>query len=219
MMIMAASGEILAGRQMMRRESVCLVVVLEPGVAVALAVMVSACGAPATVLTRRPATPARRRCLRRWSPVGCGLMGLPRRRSWKPFGDAGSACPMPVTFALPQGWSPTEITRAEATDEVGRAVYVQGEFRQVCQIDGPRDGKLDQLVVWVADSPLPATEATLRGFLDAAPGGDPSTPRRVGIRFATGSSVSARLGGFDLAEHDAIVPAYRLVTETVRPAG
>lgn len=163
------------------------------------------------------------------------------------IGGADSACPMPVTFALGQGWTPTEITEEDTRDEIGQAAYVRGDFRQICQIDGPLGGQLDQLLVWAADTALPATEATLRSFLDATPSQDPvrdqqfreitvdgrssaemttltysdlieSERRKRGFVVSTDeATVIVRLSGFDVADHNQLVPGYVLAKETLRP--
>ncbi|MEU6621793.1 lipoprotein [Streptomyces litmocidini] len=156
------------------------------------------------------------------------------------LGGPGTACALPVSFALAEGWKPEAIKDAENPDlaELTR----QGPAVMRCEVDAKPAGNIGYLRVWtVAKGPA---RTALEGFVKAAdkPSAVVYRETRAGALAATevtytsrsaltdedkeqrafavttpkGAVVIVHLGGMDTEEHRAMLPAYELAKGTAK---
>jgi len=156
------------------------------------------------------------------------------------LGTPGSACELPVTFALVAGWEPEAVKVDPDSElaELGR----QGSATMVCEIDAKPAGNIGYLRVWQGEgstAPRAALEDFVAGDANAAEasykeseaGTVPAVEvtytveaelldeRRTERAFAVTTPkgpVVVHLGGLDPAEHEAMLPAYELARKTLR---
>ncbi|MEV4483417.1 lipoprotein [Micromonospora coxensis] len=104
-------------------------------------------------------------------------------------GGAGGPCPLPVSFSLPEQWTPkpVEVPEGELAEVLGEALTRRGGATVRCEVDGRRAGG-GFLRIWTADDP--AVEA--RPALEAFVAGDEKVS---GQEFR-----SVRAGGVDAVE-------------------
>ncbi|MFB7811568.1 lipoprotein [Streptomyces virginiae] len=157
------------------------------------------------------------------------------------LGAAGSACPLPVSFDLAADWKPKAVTSQD--DEQFAALFKQGGTTLQCEIDAKPAGNIGFLRVWTADLPAIDARAVLEAFVagEKTTGTPTYTPVRAGAlpaveaayetrspderkqehAFAVvtpgGKAVVVQLGGLDTQEHDAMLPVYRLVQQSLKP--
>lgn len=152
------------------------------------------------------------------------------------LGGAGSACALPVTFELAEGWT------AEAVE----VPLEQGPVALVCEVDAKPAGSIGFLRVWTGEPGDAGAREVLEGFL-AAQGGageeeygtftadrlsgaevayrytsefldGPKTEHALAVTTPEGPVV-VHLGGLDDAEHRDMLPAYELARRTLRGTG
>jgi hypothetical protein len=149
-------------------------------------------------------------------------------------GKTGSACPLPVAFALAKSWKPAAVPAGVAE---------QGGFTLRCEVDAKPAGHLGYLRVWVGTGDDPA--AALEHFLAGQPGvrGRQNRTAQAGTLTAAESTyltdnadigvhrqerllavtapkgaVVLELGGLSADEHRAMLPAFVLAKESLTPA-
>ncbi|WP_197701764.1 lipoprotein [Micromonospora echinospora] len=152
-------------------------------------------------------------------------------------GAPGSACDMPVTFALAESWKPKAVT--VAPDNPLAELARRGPLTMVCEIDAKPAGNIGFLRVWTGEGDR------LRPSLEAFIGADAHEPTytelRVGDRpalevayqeksqlddtmepervFAVQTPqgiVAVSLDSFGSDEHTAMLPAYELAKSSLR---
>jgi hypothetical protein len=156
------------------------------------------------------------------------------------IGGSGTGCAMPVTFEVAKSWKPKAIE--PSPDESLEALFRQGSYTAVCEIDAKPAGNLGFLRVW-ADSKSSAdgraaleafvksnkyaTEPEYREFkagsvtgaevtyLLAAPESDKKRERALAVPTPKGAVV-LHLGGLDTEEHEQMLPAYVLAKQTLQ---
>ncbi|WP_030692799.1 lipoprotein [Streptomyces globisporus] len=157
------------------------------------------------------------------------------------LGGPGTACALPVSFGLAEGWKPEAVDDPENPEFA--ALTRQGPAVVRCEVDAKPTGNVGYLRVWtVAKGPA---RAALEGFVKAADKPSAVTYRetRAGAPAATevtytthgeltdetkeqrafavsareGAVVIVHLGGLDTDEHRAILPAYELAKSTTKP--
>ncbi|MFE7516925.1 lipoprotein [Streptomyces sp. NPDC057540] len=189
--------------------------------------LLTVCGTPTT--TPEPDAPARAGAPRKPSvPAAAGTLGGP-----------GSACALPVSFALAEGWEPEAIEDPE--DPEFAALTRQGPATVRCEVDAKPSGHVGYLRVWTA--PKGPARAALEGFVKAEKGSAavsyrettagalPATEVTYTVRdglteeskeeraFAVSTpeaTVIVHLGGLDTGEHRAMLPAYELARTTAK---
>ncbi|CAM5426879.1 lipoprotein [Streptomyces narbonensis] len=155
------------------------------------------------------------------------------------LGGAGSACALPVSFALAEKWEPEAIEDPENPEFA--ALTRQGPATVRCEVDAKPAGHVGYLRVWtVAKGParaalegfvkaeekstavtyretkagaLPATEVTYTVADELLE--EPKEERAFAVATPKGT-VIVHLGGLDTAEHRAMLPAYELARTTVK---
>ncbi|MFF5708436.1 lipoprotein [Streptomyces sp. NPDC012756] len=149
------------------------------------------------------------------------------------LGGSGSACALPVSFALAEGWEPKAVKDPENPEFA--ALTRQGPAVVRCEVDAKPTGNIGYLRVWTA--PKGPARAALEGFVRAEKGSSavafretragalPATEVTYSVRdkeeraFAVatpGGTVIVHLGGLDTDEHRAMLPAYELAKSTTR---
>ncbi|MFJ9428874.1 lipoprotein [Streptomyces sp. NPDC101490] len=158
-------------------------------------------------------------------------------------GADGSACPLPVSFGIAAGWKPRAVEAPKDPDFA--ELLRQGPAELVCEIDAKPAGNIGFLRVWTVRGG--AARAALEGFVKAGEkasaivhrktvAGTGSVPaaevtytvldglteedkeERAFAVAAPGGTVIVHLGGFDTAEHRAMLPAYELARTSLRTA-
>ncbi|MFI2372420.1 lipoprotein [Streptomyces sp. NPDC018833] len=158
------------------------------------------------------------------------------------IGAPGSPCPMPVTFDVAADWKPEAV--ASAADEEFGALLKQGPVTLVCEIDAKPAGNIGFIRVWTGGTAGDDAREALRAFVadaakkrekesytDTKAGGlaavevtyvntdemldEPKKERAFAVTTPKGV-VIVDLGGFDTAEHEAMLPAYELARKSVR---
>lgn len=155
------------------------------------------------------------------------------------LGGAGSACALPVSFALAEEWEPEAIEDPENPEFA--ALTRQGPATVRCEVDAKPAGHVGYLRVWTAGK-APA-RAALEGFVKAEEKStgvtyretkagalpaievtytvadelleEPKEERAFAVATPKGT-VIVHLGGLDTAEHRAMLPAYELAKSTAK---
>lgn len=154
-------------------------------------------------------------------------------------GGPGTACALPVAFAVAEKWTPKAVEDPENPEFA--ALTRQGPATVRCEVDAKPAGHVGYLRVWTAGKG-PARTA-LEGFVKAAQNTSGVTYRESGSgagpvtevtytvynklmeeskeerAFAVATpkgTVIVHLGGLDTAEHRAMVPAYELARTTLK---
>ncbi|MBD3579489.1 MULTISPECIES: lipoprotein [Streptomyces] len=164
-------------------------------------------------------------------------------------GTAGSPCTLPVAFDLARDWKPKAVTHADDEEFaalfkqggttlaceidakpaghlgflrvwVADAPAAAGDARRVLEafMTGEKAKGAPayaDLRAGTGDGSLPAVEARY----ETAPLDEPKKERAVAVVTPGGKAVVLQLGGFDTAEHDAMLPAYRQTLQSLRPTG
>ncbi|MEU1125912.1 lipoprotein [Streptomyces sp. NPDC005899] len=157
------------------------------------------------------------------------------------LGGAGSACELPVTFALAADWKP-EAVRVEPGSDLA-ALAEQGPVTMVCEIDAKPAGNIGYLRVWRGKPSSDGSREVLEAFVAADPGATEATYTEVPAGTLTATEVGytvdgelldepktehafavttpdgpvvVHLGGLDSGEHEAMLPAYELARTTLR---
>ncbi|MFE0699561.1 lipoprotein [Streptomyces sp. NPDC058872] len=156
------------------------------------------------------------------------------------LGGPGSACALPVSFALAEGWLPKAVKDPE-DPELAELTH-QGPAVVRCEVDAKPAGHIGYLRVWTSGTE-PA-RAALEGFVRAEAKSTDVSYRETGAgavpvvevtytvhndlmdwpkeerAFAVAvpaGTVIVHLGGFDTEEHREMLPAYELARTTVKP--
>ncbi|MFF8374685.1 lipoprotein [Streptomyces sp. NPDC015661] len=194
-----------------------------PAALVAAGLLLTACGttpmpdAPAAGSPKPPTTP----------------------RAAVTLGGPGSACALPVSFALAEDWKPEAIKNPE--DPEFAALTRQGPATVRCEVDAKPSGNIGYLRVWTA--PKSPARTALEGFVKAEKGSSAASYRetKAGALPATEvtytvsdklteeskeerafavstpkGTVIVHLGGLDTDEHRAMLPAYELAKSTTK---
>ncbi|MFI1657600.1 lipoprotein [Streptomyces sp. NPDC020472] len=201
-----------------------------PAVLVAAGLLLTACGT-----TPKPAAPAAPRKTAPAQPTAGATA-----KAAATLGGPGTACALPVSFGLAEGWKPEAIEDPENPEFA--ALTRQGPAVMRCEVDAKPTGNIGYLRVWtVAKGPA---RAALEGFVKAADKPSAVTYRetRAGALAATevtytsrsaltdedkeqrafavstpkGAVVIVHLGGMDTDEHRAMLPAYELAKSTAK---
>ncbi|OQO93614.1 hypothetical protein B1813_03445 [Saccharomonospora piscinae] len=160
-------------------------------------------------------------------------------------GGDDSPCPLPVTFDVAEGWQAEALDFSDTESEEFAALTTNGSFAVRCEIDAGPAGAVGHLRVWISDEQPRDPEDTLRTFLEGdsseritdesyrdAQAGAAETvegtvltysdlleenrrTRAVVVPAAEHTAV-IEFSGFDLIEHEAMVPGYLLALDTVR---
>nr|WP_052478691.1 lipoprotein [Kibdelosporangium sp. MJ126-NF4]CEL20030.1 hypothetical protein [Kibdelosporangium sp. MJ126-NF4]CTQ97254.1 hypothetical protein [Kibdelosporangium sp. MJ126-NF4] len=150
------------------------------------------------------------------------------------IGGDGSACPLPVTFKLPDGWKAQSVSKGMTLGDVSLA----------CELDAKPAGMIGFIRVFVGDTGQ-SSEAVLKSFVknyrgkgtgDSAEkytsvkiGGTDGTevtyvttpPEDTGKNEAAfavkpgAKTVLVHVGGIDNEEHENMLPGFRLVKESL----
>ncbi|MFG2923638.1 lipoprotein [Streptomyces sp. NPDC048305] len=157
------------------------------------------------------------------------------------LGGPGSACELPVTFALAADWKPQAVTVEPGSDLA--ALAEQGTVTMVCEIDAKPAGNIGYIRVWRGGTPGEDPAAALRAFVTDEPGAgkavwtqvkagalaatevaytvdgelldEPKKERAFAVATPDGPLV-VHLGGLDSDEHEAMLPAYELARRTLK---
>lgn len=157
------------------------------------------------------------------------------------LGAPGSACELPVTFALAADWKP-EAVRVDAGSELAE-LGQQGSATMVCEIDAKPAGNIGYLRVWQGKGSGTAPRAALEDFVagdtnaseasykatEAGPVAaaevtytvtvelldERKTERAFAVATPDGPVV-VHLGGLDSQEHEEMLPAYELAKRTLK---
>ncbi|MFF5423257.1 MULTISPECIES: lipoprotein [unclassified Streptomyces] len=156
------------------------------------------------------------------------------------LGGPGTACALPVSFALAADWEPEAIEDAENPEFA--ALTRRGPAFARCEVDAKPAGHLGFLRIWTAGGTgpartalegfvkaerktsrvtyretvagaLPATEVTYTAHDEAL--GEVKEERAFAVATRRGT-VIVHLGGLDTDEHRAMLPAYELARTTVK---
>ncbi|CAM5228647.1 lipoprotein [Streptomyces tanashiensis] len=155
------------------------------------------------------------------------------------LGGPGSACALPVSFALAEGWKPEAIKDPE--DPEFAALTRQGPAVVRCEVDAKPSGNIGYLRVWTAGKgpartaleafvkaekgsskasyreteagTLPATEVTYTVHNELM---EESKEERAFAVSTPKGTVIVHLGGLDTGEHRAMLPAYELAKSTTK---
>ncbi|MFG3486976.1 lipoprotein [Streptomyces sp. NPDC094447] len=155
-------------------------------------------------------------------------------------GGPGSACALPVSFALAEQWAPKAVEAPE--DPEFAALTRQGPATVRCEVDAKPAGHVGFLRVWTAGKG--SARAALEGFVAAERGAsavayresrsgtgpvtevtytvrdeaaeEPKEERAFAVPTPKGT-VIVHLGGLDTEEHRAMLPAYELARTTLKP--
>ncbi|MFC8761129.1 lipoprotein [Streptomyces sp. NPDC057193] len=154
-------------------------------------------------------------------------------------GGPGTACALPVSFALAEKWEPTAIDDPENPEFA--ALTRQGPAVMRCEVSAKAAGHLGFLRVWTAGkgSARTALEGFVKGeenaskvvYKETAAGAVPAAEVTYTVysklmeeskeerAFAVGTpkgTVIVHLGGFDTEEHRAMLPAFELARTTLK---
>ncbi|MER5934053.1 lipoprotein [Streptomyces sp. NPDC002054] len=158
-------------------------------------------------------------------------------------GGDGTACKLPVAFDLAADWKPKAVTHQD--DEQFAALFKQGGLTLQCEIDAKPAGNIGFLRVWTADKAAGNARQVLEAFVGeekatgtpvytdvsagklqgveaayvTSPLDEPKKEHAFAVVTPGGAAVVVQLGGLDSAEHDAMLPAYRLAQQTLKAAG
>ncbi|KUJ67077.1 hypothetical protein ACZ90_31945 [Streptomyces albus subsp. albus] len=104
--------------------------------------------------------------------------GKPAASSGRQIGAKGSACRLPVTFALAASWKPKAVEPAKPDDPLAELTQ-QGETQLVCEIDAKPAGNVGFLRVWTGPAKAGGGDArkVLEGYLAAKGAGDVRKPK------------------------------------------
>lgn len=155
------------------------------------------------------------------------------------LGGPGTACRLPVSFAVAKEWKPSAIEDPENPEFA--ALTRQGPATVRCEVDAKPAGHVGYLRVWTAGKG-PA-RAALEGFVKAEKGtsavsyretkagalpatevtytvhnevmGETKEERALAVATPEGA-VILHLGGLDTEEHRAMLPAYELARTTLK---
>ncbi|MFB7606743.1 lipoprotein [Streptomyces gardneri] len=155
------------------------------------------------------------------------------------LGGPGTACALPVSFALAEKWKAEAVEDPENPEFA--ALTRQGPATVRCEVDAKPAGHIGYLRVWTAGKgparaalegfmkaeekatavtyretkagALPATEVTYTVANELV--GDPKDERAFAVSTPKGT-VIVHLGGLDTAEHRAMLPAYELAKSTAK---
>ncbi|MFE3072638.1 lipoprotein [Streptomyces sp. NPDC059247] len=207
-----------------------------PVLAVLLAgALLTGCGGPeplagATPGPRPPSAPAS-------TPSGASAVAR--------VGADGSACPLPVSFGIAAGWKPRAVEAPKDPDFA--ELLRQGPAEMVCEIDAKPAGNIGFLRVWTVRDGNPGTaiEAFVKAgeqpygitIQETTAGTGAGSALAAEVRYtvldeptqeqkkqrafavaAPGGTVIVHLGGFDTAEHQAMLPAYELARTSLKTA-
>ncbi|MFF3602378.1 lipoprotein [Streptomyces sp. NPDC002463] len=188
---------------------------------VASGLLLTACGT-----TPKPDAPAAGASRKTTAPA-------PAAEAAATLGGAGTACALPVSFALAEGWEPKAVKDPENPEFA--ALTRQGPAVVRCEVDAKPAGNIGYLRVWTA--PKGPARAALEGFVRAEKGSSAVTYRetKAGALPATEvtytvqdkeerafavatpkGTVIVHLGGLDTEEHRAMLPAYELARTTTK---
>ncbi|WP_190154992.1 lipoprotein [Streptomyces litmocidini] len=200
-----------------------------PAALVAAGLLLTACGTlPDPAAPAAPAAPEK------------ATAAAPAVKAVAALGGPGTACALPVSFGLAEGWKPEAVKNPE--DPEFAALTRQGPATVRCEVDAKPSGNIGYLRVWTA-AKGPARTA-LEGFVRAEKGSSAVTYREteagalpatevtysVGDKSAEGAEeerafavatpkgevVIVHLGGLDTDEHRAMLPAYELARTTLK---
>lgn len=156
------------------------------------------------------------------------------------LGGTGTACALPVSFTLAEGWAPQAVKDPENPEFA--ALTRQGPATARCEVDAKPAGNIGYLRVWTA--PKSPARTALEGFVKAERGVkgagykdvragslaavevtytvhsealDETKPERAFAVETPKGTVIVHLGGLDAEEHTAMLPAYELARSTVKP--
>ncbi|MGW6392733.1 lipoprotein [Streptomyces sp. NPDC055103] len=156
------------------------------------------------------------------------------------LGGPGTACALPVSFALAERWEPEAVENPE--DPEFAALTRQGPATVRCAVDAKPAGNIGFLRVWTVGKG-PAARVSLEAFVKAEKGSSAAVYRetKAGALPATEvtytvhselmeeskeerafavatpkGAVIVHLGGLDTEEHRAMLPAYELARTTLR---
>ncbi|MFD7322394.1 lipoprotein [Streptomyces sp. NPDC059875] len=155
------------------------------------------------------------------------------------LGGPGTACALPVSFALAADWKPNAIKNPE--DPEFAALTRQGPVLVRCEIDGKPAGHIGYLRIWTGKQgdaratleafvkaakntskvtyketkagALPATEVTYTVYNDIM---EESKEERAFAVSTPKGAVVVHLGGLDSEEHRAMLPAYELARSSLK---
>ncbi|MFB7588148.1 lipoprotein [Streptomyces sp. NPDC056169] len=174
------------------------------------------------------------------TPAPKATAGTAAVAAGKPLGGPGTACALPVSFALAEKWEPEAIEDPENPEFV--ALTRQGPATVRCEVDAKPAGHVGYLRVWTTRGEGPA-RAGLEAFVKAEKGSSavvyretkagalPATEVTYTVHndvmeetkeeraFAVATpqgTVIVHLGGLDTAEHRAMLPAYELARTTLK---
>ncbi|MER7945929.1 lipoprotein [Streptomyces sp. NPDC096079] len=197
-----------------------------PAALVAAGLLLTACGT-----TPQPATPAA------GASTAAGAPAAPQAAAT--LGGPGSACALPVSFALAADWKPRAIEDPENPEFA--ALTRQGPATVRCEVDAKPAGNIGYLRVWTA-AKGPARTA-LEAFVKAEKGSSAASYRETKagtlpaaeVTYTVGEpllgeskeerafavstpkgTVIVHLGGLDTDEHRAMLPAYELARSTTK---
>ncbi|MEU6165666.1 lipoprotein [Streptomyces tanashiensis] len=201
-----------------------------PAALVAAGLLLTACGT-----TPAPDRPAGAR-----APQATATAETPEKaEAAATLGGPGSACALPVSFALAEDWKPEAIKDPE--DPEFAALTRQGPAVVRCEVDAKPSGNIGYLRVWTAGKgpartaleafvkaekgsskasyretragALPATEVTYTVYNELM---EESKEERAFAVSTPKGTVIVHLGGLDTGEHRAMLPAYELAKSTTK---
>ncbi|MBW5486271.1 lipoprotein [Streptomyces bambusae] len=169
------------------------------------------------------------------SPAGSPSGGADVPAAAGAVGEPGSACPLPVTLSTAASWKPKAVPPG----------FTQGGLTLSCEIDAKPAGHIGFLRVWTADRAPGSARQVLENFLATVKTPSGSAPvftettagplaaveaafkaevldeakeeRAFAVVTPSGAAVVVHLGGLDTAEHRAMLPAYQLARESMKP--
>ncbi|MFD6250575.1 lipoprotein [Streptomyces roseolus] len=192
------------------------------------AALLTACGT-----TPEPATPATA------PPTATKAPAAPSPEAVVSVGGPGTACALPVSFSLVEGWEPETVEKPDDPDFA--ALVEQGPATIVCEAKSEGTPDIGFLRVWTA--PKGPVRSALKAFVeddkskelvltDVKAGAVAAVEARYSVyseldeawrdgrSFAVttpkGAVVIVELGGLD-AEEDAVVAAYERAKSTLKP--
>jgi hypothetical protein len=133
---------------------------------------------------------------------GAGASGATAARGGT-IGGPGSACRLPVTFALAEKWKPestvpdsTGSSASPADDlaaEIADALLHQGPVTAVCEVDAKPAGHLGFLRVWTGEPGDADARSVLQAFVGAEKGASHATYRAFRTGGLSGTEVEYRV--------------------------
>jgi hypothetical protein len=157
------------------------------------------------------------------------------------IGDAGSLCPLPVSFGVAKSWKAQSVKGVED----GGLLTHQGGFVMACEVDAKPAGNLGFLRVWTSTKTGGDARKALEEFVAAGRNVTVPTYRDAQVGPVTGAEVTyvvdnpemdvkkreralvvttphgavlLHLGGLDTGEHEHMLPAYVLAKQTLKIA-